>query len=246
MLAIFSNCKPFTHPLIRTIQRNAIQSWLRIHPTPKILLFGDREGVAETAAEFGVTHVKGVRRTETGCDRMDDVITRGYELTTYDTCVYANCDMILPPYFGDIVRAIDCERYLVIGQRWNTDVIDELDFAPGWWRKLETYARATGHSGGLSSMDYFVHQRGMFAPLPELAVGMWFTDNYLVSRALADGVPVIDASEIVFAIHQQHTHDHYPGGLQGIADGVESAQAKASIIGDVIPSIGHATMKLYR
>jgi hypothetical protein len=38
-------------------QRNALQSWFLLKPTPTVLLFGDDPGVKEAAAEYGAVHV---------------------------------------------------------------------------------------------------------------------------------------------------------------------------------------------
>lgn len=58
------------------IQRNAIGSWLRLTPRPEVILFGDDDGVAEYAAEHGVTHEPLVSRNEHGTPLMDDMFRR--------------------------------------------------------------------------------------------------------------------------------------------------------------------------
>lgn len=244
MILIVAVCKPFTDPHIRTIQRNAIQSWLRIVPAPQILLFGDREGVAETAAEFGVTYVPGIKRGGTGRDLMSDAFARATVLAGRDILCYANADMILPPTFNDVLRAIDAEKWLLVGERWDAPILDAIDFSPGWWKRIEAFARKTGGSPGVCSMDYFAFPKGMYADLPDMAAGAWYTDNVILSRALEARIPVIDATQVVFAIHQQHDHSYYPGGLPGIAEGAESMQAKALLPDGEAKNLAHATVKL--
>lgn len=244
VLTLFAVCKPFTDAHIRTIQCNAIQSWLRIAPTPQILLFGDREGVAETAAEFGVTYVPGVKRGNTGRDLMSDAIRQATELANGDVLMYTNADMIYPPTLDSTVRAVDCERYLMVGERWDAPILDAVDFSAGWWKRIEAFARRTGGSPGACSMDYFIFPKGMYADLPDMAAGAWYTDNVILSRALEARIPVIDATPVVFAIHQQHYHNYYPGGLPGIAHGVESMQAKALLPDGNAYNLAHATVRL--
>ena len=65
MMTIFSIPKPFKGH-INTIQRNAIQSWLQLYPKCEVILFGDDEGVAETAVEFGILHIPEIEKTELG------------------------------------------------------------------------------------------------------------------------------------------------------------------------------------
>jgi len=50
MITFFTTPKPFRGH-IGVIQRNAIESWKRIHPSAEVILFGDEEGAAEAARE---------------------------------------------------------------------------------------------------------------------------------------------------------------------------------------------------
>ena len=55
MITIFSTPKPFRgHNGL--IQRNALQSWKRLHPDVEVILFGDEEGAAEVCREIGLRH----------------------------------------------------------------------------------------------------------------------------------------------------------------------------------------------
>ena len=52
MLTIFALPKPFRgHAGV--IQRNAIQSWLRLQPACEVILLGDEPGTREVAAQVG-------------------------------------------------------------------------------------------------------------------------------------------------------------------------------------------------
>src|SRR5690242_10812691 len=53
MLTVFATPKPFRGH-IAVIQRNAIRSWTLLRPACEIILLGDEEGIADTAAEFGL------------------------------------------------------------------------------------------------------------------------------------------------------------------------------------------------
>jgi hypothetical protein len=57
MLTIFTIPKPFRGH-IEVIQRNAIESWLRLRPQCEIILCGDDPGVAEAASEYSSTFNK--------------------------------------------------------------------------------------------------------------------------------------------------------------------------------------------
>lgn len=241
MLTLFCVLKPFTDPHISAIQHNALQSWRRVYGDVEILVFGDRAGVHETCDMLGITFVPGLRQGETGRDLMSDAFNRVSEIAQYDTLCYVNGDIILPPNFADVVRAIDCERYLGIGERWDTPLTEALTFPPGWWQHVSAYAREHGRSPGSCSMDYFVHKRGQFSPMPDIYAGSWYSDNYLVATARQMGIPVVDLTEVVFAIHQNHTH---PGGLDAWSKGIESMQSKALLPDGNAYSIMHADARV--
>ena len=59
-LTLFSAPKPFTDAHIDIIQRNAIESWVRL-PDVQVLLLGQETGLEGAARELGATHLPGVR-----------------------------------------------------------------------------------------------------------------------------------------------------------------------------------------
>jgi len=65
MLTIFSTPKPFRgHAAV--IPRSAIKSWTLLHRDCEVILFGDDEGAAEVAQDFGIRHESKVLRNEYG------------------------------------------------------------------------------------------------------------------------------------------------------------------------------------
>lgn len=242
-LTIFTIAKPFTDPQIALIQRNAIQSWQQIAPQAdvEILVFGDREGVAEACSDLGVTHVKKVKRGATDYDLMSDAFAKATRKSKADLLCYVNGDMLLPPDFAHVLSALDGERFLVTGERTDAEITTPIDFAePNWWAKAK--ARVIG-SPGACSMDYFVFKRGEFVPIPEIVAGAWYSDNYLVGTALSLGVPVVDATAVITALHQNHDHAA-KGGLKAWSTGPESLQAKAALPDGKVCNLEHATVRL--
>jgi hypothetical protein len=61
MITIFSTPKAFVGH-IDMIQRNAIQSWQRLHPDIEIILVGDDAGPAEVSGELGIRHIQTVAK----------------------------------------------------------------------------------------------------------------------------------------------------------------------------------------
>ncbi len=224
MLTLFSVPKPFRGH-IGIIQTNAIQSWLRLYPRCEIILFGDDEGTAEAAARFGVLHSPSVLRTEYGTPLLNDLFEKAQAMAAYGLMCYVNADIIL---MRDFMRSVDLiSRWsrpcLTVGKRWNIDLDGELDFSrSNWEEELRQVLYQRGKRSRPDWVDYFVFARGMYENIPPFAIGRMSFDNWLVWRAHSLGVAIVDASETVTAVHQNHDYSHHQQGQSGVSRGPEA------------------------
>lgn len=229
MLTIFTIPKPFKGH-INIIQRNAIQSWLQLQPKCEIILFGNEEGTKETAKEFGVLHIPKIKKNEFGIPLVNDIFEKAQKRANYDILVYINTDMILMSDFMKTIEKIKQLRsaFLIIGQRWDLEIKEAIQFTPleisrrnkdtnpeaqkfltgfslaDWEKKL--YARFTkeGKLHGLSASDYFVFPKDINWNMPPFCVGRTSYDNWFIYRIRSLKIPVIDATEAITTIHQNH------------------------------------------
>jgi hypothetical protein len=223
MLTLFSIPKAFQgHTGI--IQRNAIKSWTLMRPQPEIILFGDDEGTAEVAKSFGVRHVPQVVRNEYGTPLLNDLFEQAQQAAAHDVLCYANADVIL---MGDFFRAVNqivrwktC--FLLVGQRWDINVRESLDFFAGWENDLKARLGSQGVLHPSTGMDYFVFPRGMWGDIPPFAIGRTAWDNWLVYRARARRVPVVDATDALTVVHQAHDYSHVPAKAGDVLEGPEA------------------------
>jgi hypothetical protein len=210
---------------IEIIQMNAIQSWARLSPFCEIILFGDEEGIAEAACHFGARHIPKVSRNEYGTPLLDDVFFKAQEAASYGVMCYVNADIILTL---DIVKAIRCVQekkraFLMVGRRWNIDLDQPLDFSESDWQdRLRAFVRTSGKPAPPEWIDYFVFRRGFFRGLLPFALGRAGFDNWLLWKARSLGAPVINASEVITAVHQNHDYSHHPQGKKGVWEGPEA------------------------
>jgi hypothetical protein len=224
MLTLFTLPKPFGGHIGR-IQRNAVSSWTRLDPRPEIILFGDEKGTAGTAQELGVRHVAEVGRNEYGTPLLDDMFEKAERLASHELLCYVNTDIILLSDFPQAVETVArrWRRFLMAGQRWDLDVEEAIDFgAPDWERRLRDRVASHGKMRPVWWIDYFVFPRGLWGRIPPFAVGRTTYDNWLIFRARALGVPVIDTTGSVTIIHQNHDYGHHPQGKQGLWEGPEA------------------------
>lgn len=209
------------------IQRNAIRSWTLLQPRPEILLLGDEEGTAELARELGCRHLPEVERTASGVPRVDRIFALAEAHGRHAFLAYVNADIVLGDDFTAAfarTRA-ELEEFLMVGRRWDVALEAPIDFAePGWHRSLCERVRREGVLHAVTGIDYFVFPKGFYgADLPAFAIGRTAWDNWLVYHPVSRGKPVVDATEAVFAIHQNHDYGH-AGGVDAVFSGPDAAR----------------------
>lgn len=225
MLTIFSTPKPFRGH-INVIQRNALKSWTLLHPDVEIILFGDDEGTAEVVREFGIRHEPRAERNEFGLKRVDYIFGRAQEIGRHATLCYVNCDIILTGDFRLAIETVRARyvRFLMIGRRWDTPITEPIEYSKDSWaeqvRKLAISANAQRDEWFI---DYFAFSRGLYGgEIPPMGIGAIGWDNWLMWKALRMNSAVVDASQSVVAIHQNHDYAYHPGGKQGVWEGKEA------------------------
>lgn len=222
MLTIFSIPKPFEGH-IGTIQTNAIQSWLRLRPECEVILFGNEEGVAKAASGFGIRHIPYVERNEYGTPLVNSIFDIAQNISSHQLICYVNTDIILMSDFLLAIRRIHRKPFLLIGQRWDIDLKEKLDFSkPDWEECLRTYLAKAGRLHGPSGLDYFVFPSGLYHDIPPFAIGRVGWDNWMVYKARSLGVSVIDATDAITVVHQNHDYSHLSGGEAELWEGPEA------------------------
>lgn len=216
-LRIFTIPKPFEGH-IGVIQRNAIRSW-KLLPNTHITIFSNDESTLDFAKEEGIEVIEDIPCNEFGTPYLNHAFARVQEDATFTHFCYSNADIILPaPLVASMIQASSrtkWEGYLGVGRRWNVDITEEIHFDnPTWYSELEKQVRGEGVNGEyapMNNMDYFLFPQHCFdKDLPPFLIGRPFWDIWFISHARRGGVPVLDLTESVFAIHQNHHYNHVP------------------------------------
>jgi hypothetical protein len=231
MITLFAMPKAFRGH-INIIQRNAIQSWTRLPIKAEIFLLGNDEGTAEAAREFGARHIPDVARNDQGTPLVSDLFAKAQLHAANKILSYVNADIIL---LGDFAAAVETiarcrDTFLIVGQRTDLDITALVDFADSAWAdRLAAQASSSGIVRPPTFIDYFVFTRGLYADLLPLALGRGGWDNWLIWRAHSKKSSVIDATEVVRAIHQNHDYSHHPEGAKGVWNGAEALRNRELI-----------------
>lgn len=213
MITIFSAPKPFSDPHIATIQRNAITSWTKL-PDVNVILLGDEPGLAETATELGIEHIHEIPRSPSGAPLMDAMFRLARQASPTALYAIVNADIILLDDFVKAAKQVIAqkEKFVLMGQRWDADITEPLDFCADWQPKLRSAIHATGSLHRPAGSDYFLFPASCYTDLPAFIVGRAGWDNWMIYHALKSKFPAIDASADVMIIHQNHNYAHLPGG----------------------------------
>ena len=247
MITFFSTPKPFRGH-IGTIQRNAIRSWKLVHPEAEVILFGNEEGAAEVAREIGVRYEPEVERNTLGTPLLSSLFDRADHLARHGRLCFLNSDILLTnDFFAASTRLAQIyERFLMVGRRCDVDITQQWDFSkPEWGERLRSMARERGKLRPAQWIDYFVFPRGLLSrQVPPFAVGRPGYDNWLLWKVRSIGVPVVDVTQVVLAIHQNHDYSHHLGGQKGLWQDVEAQQNYALLGKGHFATIDNATHRL--
>lgn len=209
MITIFSTPRPFTGEFDR-LQRDAIHSWTLLGRQCQIILVNDEENTTETVAkEFGVEFIGDFKHNEFGTPLLDDVFSQVRSRARYDVLAHVNSDILLFPAFVDAIvrhsKNSQGRNFLLLGRRWNLDVAAKIQYESNDWDEvLLKRAKSEGSLHGFSGMDYWVFPKNANIYPPAFCVGRPGMDSWLVFHAKTNGIPVLDATDAITIIHQQH------------------------------------------
>lgn len=230
MITIFTTAKPFVGQ-IKVNQINALKSWKALSPDVEVILFGSGEGYAQIAKELSLVHIPEVETTEGGTPLVNSMFALAQARGRYPLQAYVNCDIILLDDLLLAVRQIRLDRFLMVGQRWDMDLDQAIEFEdPGWQQQLRLQIHRHGHLHPPAGSDYFVYRGSIWEGIPTLVIGRAGYDNELIYRCRVSRVPVIDASDVVTVVHQNHDYGHHPQGQYGVWHG-EGAQINKRAVG---------------
>jgi GT2 family glycosyltransferase len=221
-------------------QFNAWGSWQRI-PDCSVSVFGNAPEVGEHAKRFGFRSIPTVKRDEFGRPLLNWIFECMHDESTESVLGYVNSDIVLLPGLAASIAAVRAQfdAYLMVARRWNVDCLPAIDFGPGWDEKLRDLVAVQGDLFTPYGIDLFVFSRGLLREIPPFALGSDYWDNYLVMRTRRRGYPVIDVTQQVMLVHQNHSLGKYrsederrrgPEGLRGFA-----------LLGDSYAMLGRTT-----
>ena len=243
---IYTMTRPFVGEF-DTIQLNTFRAWQALGLD--MAVFCERSYDALYMRDtLGFDGITGVRTNSSAIPLVNAIIALGETLglrNYHDTFVCANADNIFLPDFLTaipIVAAKSTERrfngFCAVGRRTNLDVAHKLDFtAPAIFDELADAAKkaqSEGHLASYHAVDWFAYlPAGLFGDVPDFAIGRGQYDCWLLNRAVEAGALVVDVTDAVTVIHQNHSPATATSGRWG----EESAMSNRELAGDAVMGI---------
>jgi hypothetical protein len=213
MITIFTIPKPFIGN-INIIQRNAIKSWMQMNPECEIFLIGNEDGVKEITREFGLNHIAEIQKNNYNTPLLSSAFQIVENISKNNLLMYINADIILFQNIAKIINKINFSNYLITGRRWDLDVKEEIDFKNE--NMIKEFLKMTSIESklhGYAGMDYFIFKKGTIK-MPSFAVGRPGWDSWLIYNMKKRNIPIIDATKVIYIIHQNHDYKHSIYGKQ--------------------------------
>ncbi|MFC1770745.1 glycosyltransferase family A protein [Candidatus Margulisiibacteriota bacterium] len=228
MLTIFSLPKSFSG-IYKTIQENAISSWHQLKPAPQVILLGDDDGTAEIAAKYKCLHIPQIKRNKAGTPLVNDLFGKAAQKAKFDRLLFVNSDIILDDKLFQAIEKSDqllITRKLVdkgnplqslyISQRWNLKIEKTLNFNdPESFKQLKENVKNLGELYAPTALDIFIFPKHLYQNMPDFSIG-WpgaTYDNWMIWYAKSQNLPVVDLTEAVTIIHQEHPVRHLTSKL---------------------------------
>jgi len=172
-------------------------------------LFGGESGTREAAAKYAALHIPEVERNTFGTPLVNHLFLTATTHTRTPYQGFVNADIILDPQLPALVSKVVSwqPRVLIVSRRWDLDLSEALVFSqnnafPELVQRAHTAGQLYSHHG----MDVFIFPTGMFDDMPPFSVG-WpgaKYDNWIVYSARRRGIPVVDITDAVTTVHQNH------------------------------------------
>ncbi len=213
LLTLFTAPKPFTDPHIVNIQRNALNSWKALGKDVKILVLGKDEGILENTRELGIQHIPEVECNSYGTPLISSMLSLARAESSSPYLGIINTDILL---FPDVIASIEAvvlklKKFLLVGQRWDLDINTSIN-GSDQFNKLKEKIPSEGRLHPPMGSDYFIFPRECYREIPDFAIGRAGWDNWFIYKSRLEGWPIIDCTQAITIVHQNHDYRHLPGG----------------------------------
>ncbi|CAI5531093.1 unnamed protein product [Closterium sp. Naga37s-1] len=248
-LTIFCSPKPYSSVLDPKDpqpdnQIRALRSWLRLTPSPKIVLLGNDSTFTELARRFPkqVSVESAIDTNYYGLPQFHSIVARAQAADT-DLSMIINGDIILLNNVLDAINKVHktFPHWVMTAARWDVAEDFPYTFFPSMWanarsrgpaaleKEIAEYARTKGSLHTYGGVDFWVWNNSPVqlhtGIMPPFAFGRGKYDNWFTHEIVASGLrEVVDASDAVTSIHVAHSYSH-------VTESAETKNGAAALAG---------------
>jgi len=203
---IFSIPKAY-EGLYATIQHNALKSWRVLSTNIEIILFGNEKGINQLAKIFRCRYEPHIERNKFKTPLVRNIFRRAELLSNDEYLLFLNADIIIDPSIVKVFNRVRAEigDCLVISRRWNTTIDKPINFAnKNWFGLIKTKVEKSGKLYSKMGIDLFIFPKKLFRDIPNFAIGRAVMDNWMLYYAKSKNIPIVDITEAITLVHQNH------------------------------------------
>jgi hypothetical protein len=209
MLTIFTAARPFRGGTA-TIQRNALHSWMQLHEDVQIILFGDAAGTQEVAWELGLHYEASPQVTTTGAVRLDYMLATARRYARHNVLCFAACDILLQRDLCEALNRVEAlhHEFVMVGRAAirrteGAEAGSSANAMNGSAKNMQATSSGSVSENSHARLDYVIFSRNCFvSDVPGLPANSPFAAKWLMRRAMANEVHVVDVSHMVGALKQ--------------------------------------------
>lgn len=214
MLTIATTPRPLDNEFNQRGFKNAVMSWDQIRPRPQIIVFGNVPSRCMTSTMELVLHYP---REPDGRPYFNSFIDIAEEAAIHEVVMYVTDHLIFLPGLKEVVELVcsRLDRFLLMGRRWEADFDQLIDFTRVAWPNLLNIAiQHTQELGSIGAKDWLAWKKPFPAPIPPFIMGIPWYDTWMAVRAEELGIPRVDATLAIKAVHPRHGFP-FAGGIKG-------------------------------
>jgi hypothetical protein len=209
MVTIFTCPKPFVDEKITIIQSNAINSWKKLYPKVQIIIIGNDKSVERFAKTNHLEYTDDLKTDRYGTPFVNSIFKLASKKAKYKTLAYINTDIILFNDFSIAVEKINIlkKEFLLLARRTDLAVNKLINFnVKNSVDNFMKFVKSEGKIHDYRGVDIFVFTKGLWRSIPNFVVGRTSYDLWFIHEALSITPNVIDATNVILSVHQNHDY----------------------------------------
>ena len=180
--------------------RNALGNWHALDAEVLVL-----DGNERQAKELGYRHIVDCERGAFDLPYLNSMVNLARDQALGKFLVLTSDHLIFLSGLSSAIRLVSerFDEFFIVGRRYDLD-LNEIDYRGDWKSTLWAVLQERGGIGSPAAKDYFIFPKSLEITIPPFLVGREWWDTWFVWYARQKHIPMIDATQLILGIHQNH------------------------------------------